>query len=69
METTAEFKQELALQRLWARRLNGSANIFEEDLSELLFHSEAFPPAQVEVIYTSFFILIFIPFNDFIYTL
>lgn len=37
----------LGLQRLWARRINGSIIPEETDLSELLSNNEAFPSAQV----------------------
>lgn len=37
----------IGLQRLWARRLNGSLLPDESDLSELLSNNEAFPSAQL----------------------
>uniref|UniRef100_A0A1B6ESN8 Uncharacterized protein n=2 Tax=Cuerna arida TaxID=1464854 RepID=A0A1B6ESN8_9HEMI len=38
----------LALQRLWARRLNGSIIHEESDIAELLLDHDVFPSAQVE---------------------
>lgn len=53
METAHEQLTEqitpLALQRLWARRLNGSIIHEESDIAELLQDSGVFPSAQVEV--------------------
>lgn len=46
METTAEFSQELGLQRLWGRRL--TSNLEEEDLACLLEDREVFPSAKVD---------------------
>lgn len=53
METTTEqiVSEEitpLALQRLWARRLNGSAVHEESDIGDLFLDHDAFPSAQVD---------------------
>lgn len=60
METAREQLSEqitpLALQRLWARRLNGSIIHEETDIAELLQDSGVFPSAQVEVSMRFFFI-------------
>lgn len=39
----------LALQRLWARRLNGSIIHEESDIAELLQDHDVFPSAEVSV--------------------
>lgn len=61
METAHEQLTEqitpIALQRLWARRLNGSIIHEESDIAELLQDSGVFPSAQVEVWHFLFFVI------------